>query len=401
MTLPIHRWFRFSAGFSARWVEFELGRRGGRDQGLRVLDPFAGSGTTLLACERAHVMAQGVENHPFVARVAQAKLNWRSDAASLSGRAREIVRAATPLPSVGQPDGLMQKIFEPPTLAKLHGIRRALSDFSQGDAVDELLWLALISILRSCSPAGTAQWQYVLPNKRKARVAEPLDAFQQHVRYMVDDMRSMQSEAADSPPGALHVADARDDLGVPDGWADLIITSPPYPNNFDYADATRIELTFLGQVDGWGDLQEKVRRHLIRSCSQHMSGYDAEADLRSDALAPIASELRPVYDELSEVRKTRGGRKSYHAMVVAYFADLAKVWGQLRRATAPGAEVIFVIGDSAPYGVHVPVERWLGELAVAAGFKGYSFEHLRDRNVKWRNRKHRVLLHEGLLRIQA
>ena len=60
-----------------------------------------------------------------------------------------------------------------------------------------------------------------------------------------------------------------------------------------------------------------------------------------------------------------------------------------------------MIGDSAPYGVHVPVERWLGELALAAGFHGYAFEKLRDRNVKWRNRKHRVPLHEGILTIDG
>lgn len=60
-----------------------------------------------------------------------------------------------------------------------------------------------------------------------------------------------------------------------------------------------------------------------------------------------------------------------------------------------------VVGDSAPYGIHVPVENWLGILAVEAGFKNFSFEKLRDRNVKWKNRKHRVPLHEGRLWIDA
>lgn len=59
------------------------------------------------------------------------------------------------------------------------------------------------------------------------------------------------------------------------------------------------------------------------------------------------------------------------------------------------------MGDSAPYGVHVPVERWLGELAIAAGFEDYSFEKTRDRNVKWENRKHKVPLHEGCLWVKG
>jgi hypothetical protein len=47
------------------------------------------------------------------------------------------------------------------------------------------------------------------------------------------------------------------------------------------------------------------------------------------------------------------------------------------------------------------VDVWLGELAVAAGFKSYSFEKIRDRNIKWKNRKHRVPLKEGRLWIEG
>jgi hypothetical protein len=47
------------------------------------------------------------------------------------------------------------------------------------------------------------------------------------------------------------------------------------------------------------------------------------------------------------------------------------------------------------------VDKWLGELALAAGFKTYKFEKIRDRNTKWKNRKHRVPLHEGILWVEG
>jgi hypothetical protein len=100
---------------------------------------------------------------------------------------------------------------------------------------------------------------------------------------------------------------------------------------------------------------------------------------------------------LAEVRLTKGGKKTYHLMVACYFRDLAQVWRSLRRVCAEGSTVCFVVGDSAPYGVYVPVIEWLGRLARAAGFRQYRFEKLRDRNVKWKNRKHRVPLCEGRL----
>jgi hypothetical protein len=399
MGLPVHRWFRYSAGFSAAWVEGVLANRS-IERPLRVLDPFAGSGTTLIAAQVAGAEAWGVESHPFVTRVAQAKLRWTADPQVFVGRADAILQAAgegqlpDPLPP------LLGKIFPTTTLSRLYGLRDALLAARQDDDLDELLWLALVAILRACSPAGTAQWQYVLPNKTKARVAEPFHAFRNQVALMADDMRAMQRLPAPLL-ATLHVGDSRADLGAPDGWADLVITSPPYPNNYDYADATRIEMTFLGEIAGWGDLQQTVRRLLLRSCSQHMVRYDAKDDLASARLRPIADELHEVYVQLDKIRKEKGGRKSYHSMVVAYFADLAQSWQLLRRAIADGGEVIFVIGDSAPYGIHVPVERWLGELALAAGFNSYAFEKLRDRNIKWKNRKHRVPLQEGLLVVKG
>src|SRR5205823_2835685 len=70
--LPIHRWFRYSAGFSAVWVAETIRAAVSAQAGpVRVLDPFAGSGTVLVEAEVVGVEARGVESHPFVARVAQ------------------------------------------------------------------------------------------------------------------------------------------------------------------------------------------------------------------------------------------------------------------------------------------------------------------------------------------
>ena len=193
--------------------------------------------------------------------------------------------------------------------------------------------------------------------------------------------------------------DARTCDGVPTGSVTLVVTSPPYTNNYDYADATRLEMTFMREISGWGDLQDAVRKHLVRSCSQHVPerSTDLEGLLESDLLEPIRAEIAGVCRELGHVRKTKGGKKTYHLMVACYFFDMAKVWRSLRRVCGSPCRACFVIGDSAPYGVYVPVVQWMERLAVAAGFGDFSFEKTRDRNVKWKNRKHRVPLCEGRL----
>jgi hypothetical protein len=204
------------------------------------------------------------------------------------------------------------------------------------------------------------------------------------------------------PPANVIAADARTCEGVADGSINLVVTSPPYPNNYDYADATRLEMSFMGDIAGWGDLQEAVRKHLIRSCSQHVPERSmALTDvLQSPELAPIVDELRPVCEELASIRELRGGKKTYHLMVACYFKDLAQTWQGLSRVCSDSARLCFVIGDSAPYGVYVPVIPWLGRLAAAAGFSKWTFEKTRDRNTKWKNRKHRVPLQEGRLWVE-
>src|SRR6266704_721027 len=398
LSLPVHSWFRYSAGFSALWVrevisqQIALGRR-------RILDPFAGSGTVLLECERFAAEAKGIEAHPFILRVAKAKLYWRITPQTFYKFAVGLMRTAQSKAFIMENyPPLIKKCFPSDALLKLNALKGAWRQMADGSPLSELAWITLASILRECSPVGTAQWQYVLPKKNKARAADPFDAFQSKVQSMCIDMFNRQQEVC-GPRATAFPDDARKCSSIPDGWADLVITSPPYANNYDYADATRLEMCFFGEIRGWGDLQDTIRKYLVRSCTQHVAKLQGETYkmINDPILDPIQKELTETCKMLESEREKHGGKKPYHTMIAAYFSDMAKVWLALRRVTSPDSLVCFVVGDSAPYGIYVPVDRWLGELAVAAGFKSYVFEKTRDRNVKWKNRKHNVPLQEGRL----
>ncbi len=94
MKLPIHRWFRYSAGFSAQWVETVINRAKTDVGNITVFDPFAGAGTTLIAAEKMRVESYGVEAHPFVARIAQAKLLYQTDAHAYLEHIKKIIKSA-------------------------------------------------------------------------------------------------------------------------------------------------------------------------------------------------------------------------------------------------------------------------------------------------------------------
>ena len=365
-----------------------------------MLDPFAGSGTVLLEAEAEDVPCYGVESHPFVSRIALAKMTSGSQAEAFRQYAAGILRRAMKVkPEVESYSDLIRKCYPAEVLQELDQLRKSWAD-TREHPLSELGWVALAAILRQCSPVGTANWQYILPNKTKARVSAPFAAFKDKAHQMSVDLSGRHRTKA---VAKLIRGDARELPGVPDGWVNLVITSPPYPNNFDYADATRLEMTFFGDIAGWGDLQKTVRTHLVRSCTQHISSLVARTSslVADKALDPIRPEIDSVCEGLEKERHLHGGKKNYHTMIVAYFLDMVMVWRRLREVTADGASVCFVIGDSAPYGIYVPVDKWMGELAVASGFKGFTFQKTRDRNVKWKNRKHRVPLHEGHLLVEG
>lgn len=402
MALPVHQWFRYSAGFAAQWVE-EVLAVWCIKSGQVVLDPFVGSGTVPVVCDSIGVNSIGVEAHPIVARICKAKLLWESDPNRVGYFATEVLKCAQDrVPDVSSYSQLIHRSFDTETLATLDKLKSAWSLLRDSSPESELIWLALTSILRPTSRVGTAQWQYILPNKTKKKIVHPLRAFQQQIEIIKSDLRWMQARAKRSNAEII-AGDARTFAESMPQKVDAVITSPPYANNYDYADALRFEMTFWGDVTGWGDIHDAVRKYLIVSSSQHSSRERLKASdlLKLDAVEAIRYELSVAMEQLAKVRETHGGKKHYHTMIGAYCRDISLVLRQLRIACKPGSQMCWVIGDSAPYGVYCPVEKWIAELAMAAGFKQHHFEKLRDRNIKWKNRKHRVPLKEGLLWIKG
>ena len=402
MKLPVHRWFRYSAGFSADWAKEVISQYKVKN----LLDPFMGSGTVCLVGDELGLKSWGVEAHPFVYRLAKGKLAWNEKTDDFRQAIIDIENFAAKL-DVNIPNDiprLLTKCYSEGTLVDLYRLRDAYTEISSSFSkeIRSLVFLAISAILRPVSYVGTAQCQYILPNKRKAKVLQPIEALNTQVDTMINDMQQMSMNSCGSKATVI-LGDARNLSKISTNIIDLVVTSPPYANNYDYADATRLEMTFWGEIRSWGDLHEAVRQFLMRSSSQHVSKDQLELDilLNETAIEPIKKELTKVCHELETIREGKGGKKAYHTMIAAYFNDMSNTFHSLRRVTKKGCTMCFVIGDSAPYGIYVPVEKWLGELAIAANFSSWSFEKIRDRNVKWKNRKHSVPLHEGRLWIKG
>lgn len=89
-------------------------------------------------------------------------------------------------------------------------------------------------------------------------------------------------------------------------------------------------------------------------------------------------------------------------LVSGYFNDMYNVLSDCYRVLKKGKSAVLVLGDSAPYGVHVQTERLLGEIGVGIGFRDFQIQQLRTRGDKWsaNPQRHHVALQETILTLR-
>jgi hypothetical protein len=226
---------------------------------------------------------------------------------------------------------------------------------------------------------------------------------------MISDIRQMKGHGKLVEPSACRVihGDSRKLQTIKEGSVDMALTSPPYLNNYDYADRTRLETYFFGIVKNWAEIGDKFRDKLIVSSTTQVVRSDFDADncmsKKFKTVAPdLAIELIQKVRALSEIRQRKGGKKSYDIVLSRYFNDLLPIIETTYHYLKPNGVFILVLGDSAPYGVHIPTETYIGELGKAIGFKSYEIEQLRTRGDKWKNnpQRHNVKLRESILTLK-
>ncbi len=407
---PIHRWFTYPAGYSYKLVEAKIAEYG-LGAGSTIADPFVGTGTTSLAAKLVGVNSVGIEAHSFVHWVARTKLFLNHDLDALSNAVHTVTERAESLvdkvkwSELWPP--LIYKCFTEDNLAQLAALREAITESDLETHLLDFLKLALTATLRVTTTAG-AGWPYIAPSKYQSKKVSKhaLTEFRSQCRLMMADVQQVQALGIPYSSHDLIMGDARKFSSYAgEETIDLVLTSPPYLNNYDYADRTRLETYFWGIHGSWADITRDVRDHLIVAATTQVRMGSMNGTIGCPSIREldreIHNELLDIIGRLKQMRSAKGGGKTYDYMVAGYFEDMCKVLKGANVVLKPGGHFVLVLGDSAPYGVHVPTEQIVGRLAVATGFSSFTIEQLRTRGGKWGHnpQRHKVPLRESILTI--
>lgn len=409
-----HSWYRFVLSFPPHLVreyinQFKL------DNSNIVLDPFCGTGTTLVECKKMGIPSIGIEAHPMVHFVASVKINWEIDPITLINSSEIIAeKVIDELRRQGIEDDpffhinvinnknlislpseqfklLIKDSISPIPLHKTLTLLQNLQNQSNNKLFNHQL-LALAKAL--VSNIGNVRFG---PEVGIGKIKEDTPV----ILYWLSEIKKI---AHDIQNNDIHLygnskvilSDARNiNNQIQEESISAVITSPPYPNEKDYTRTTRLESVILGFVKSKNDLRN-VKKNLVRSNTRGIYSSDDDDKWISNniTIQEIAREIekRRIY-----LGKTSGFEKNYHRVAKLYFGGMFRHLSVLRKFLKRGAKLAYVVGDQESYlRVNIPTGHILADMSQSLGYKVLGLDIFRKRfstsSKKWLNEE--VLLLE-------
>lgn len=342
---PVHRWYLFPHSFTAELVH-ALVDEWNLSEVDKILDPFVGAGTTLVAAKERGIACNGYDLSPLAvfasntkaAGVGRPRLEtaWMALRSTLERDAPvDLRRGYSELVKKALPEGRLQEF---------DGIASRIDQVDCDSSERDFFRLALLSVMPHFSYAiangGWLRWT------SESAATEPVaDAFRRRVEVMLSDVCE---EDVDTAKWKASIGDVRS-LPDIDGSYTAVITSPPYPNRHDYTRVFGIELMF--QFLDW----ERVRELRYQSFHSHPESRPKRPQVE-EYRPPASLEAR--IEGLEDVRIRR--------MLRGYFLDMYLCLRELTRVCRDDARIAVVVGNARYNGAVIPVDEYTAELGEQA-----------------------------------
>lgn len=375
-TQPVHRWVPWIAGFSSKFVQDAITRYL-VCTGV-VLDPFCGVGTTLVEAALLGHRAVGFEINPYAAFACRAKL--QAGQVALDKFCEEMSRfrdfyndkVDKPYnPHSTPPTGFKTRseFYSAKVLRKVLIVQDFIATISDR-FIQDLFRLAFASTMVCYS-----NYSYEPSLGRRASAGKPdIDDFAvdraiwRKLAEMAQDIAWFQ-EALSGKALDWHVFNdsffTYQEHLTPES-VDLIITSPPYLNNYHYNRNTRPQLYWLGYINHPADLRLLERYNFGKywQTVREQDRVDLEFSLPNTDLAEKLEALRESHRE-----KGIYGGKGWANYAASYFNDCYTFAQAIRFVLKPNATALVVIGNSILQGIMIPTDEYFAQIAESVGLE--------------------------------
>lgn len=321
---------------------------------LNVLDPMAGSGTTLVNARSKGHKAIGCDTDPLAVLISRV---WCADidpekctqaaktvVISARERYRDISEAvAYPSNADDETRSFIRYWFDAIARKQLTALSEVISETSDS-LVRDFLWCAFSRLIITKKMGASLAMDVSHSRPHKVYKRSPINALDKFEHMAEKIARLCPFDGSeDAPQPRIYKKDARE-LPFDDGSIDVVITSPPYLNAIDYLRGHRMSLVWMGHKIG----------HLrdVRS-----SNVGAEVGLQGDLDTTVFSN---VLNEMGASDKTP---ERIRRMLARYVHDMDAVLSETTRVLTGNGQAVFVVGNSTIGGVYIMNSKaiaWLG-----------------------------------------
>lgn len=395
----VHDWYRFVLSFPPHLVQTYVARFG-LDHSSTVLDPFCGTGTTLVECKKQGIPSVGLEPSPMAHFASAVKVDWKVSPSSVEEYARDIAKIfqAKVSGAYSDPsDGILLD-EEQTSTANLRTLDPEQTRLLLKNSISPLPLHKTLVLLETIEGRGSCQLRragrLTLANALVRRIgnlkfgpevgvgkikedAPVIEAWTEGMRAMADDLREVMKLS--HVRAAAIKADARQvDQVLEAESIDAVITSPPYPNEKDYTRTTRLESVILGLIRDRKELRA-LKQRLVRSNTRGV--YKADTDDQFVADHPIINNIAERIERRRvDLGKTSGFERLYPRVTQLYFGGMARHLASLRSVLRPGAMLAYVVGDQASYlRVMIRTGNILADIAETLGYRVIRIDLFRTR----------------------
>ena len=333
-------------------------------EGSVILDPFCGSGTTLLEGYLNGYKSFGCDINPLAAKIAKVKSNILDEepdvlsevlAGILDAIDKEPNKVSTNLDQFSN-DCIeeIERWFAHPIAEKVNWLLSIIRSRSEGVSRD-FLEVVLSSIIRDISNQEPTDLR-IRYRKNILADADVFGLFKEQLVTQYSRIEKFWKVRGYSPnpfftssaiSGDNRINKTYDSLGLQDHTVDLVLTSPPYAMALPYIDTDRLSLLTLF---GLGSGNRRTIEQALIGSRELSNGIKKELEenfLKSNSL-PISCQnfVLGLYKQIENSKDSGFRKKNMPALVHRFLKDMDLVFVQLSRLCKSGAEAMVVIGDS-------------------------------------------------------